>query len=100
MYSSANKLASFSAICCAITVLGVILFVLAAPALRLAFAASFAIFTLLIGAAAGLFAVTLSLRSLCQDLQYEYENNTNKFKELNDQIKLLQQRTEKLEESK
>ena len=98
MYSSANKLASFSAICCAITVLGVILFVLAAPALRLAFAASFAIFTLLIGTAAGLFAITLSLRSLCQDLQYEYENNIGKFKELNDQIKVLEERAARLEE--
>lgn len=97
MYTSANKLASFSAICCAITILGLILFILAAPALRLAFAASFAIFTLLIGASAGLFAITLSMRSLCQDLQYEYENNINKMKELNDSIKLLNQKLEKLE---
>lgn len=97
MYSSANKLASASAIFCAIDILGLILFILAAPALRLSFAASFAIFTILIGASAGLFAITLSLRSLCQDLQYEYENEINKIKELNDQIKLLDSKIQKLE---
>ena len=92
MYSTAKKMSTISAICCAANIMGLILFVLISASLNLTFAANFAILMFMITGAATNFAVTLGLRSLCQDLDYEYENTTIKFKEINEKIEVLEQK--------
>ncbi len=90
MYSTAKRLAATSAIACAASILGLFLFVLCSASLRLSFATAFAIYTVLISSIACLLTLTLSMRSICQDLEYEYENNILKIKELTERIKQLE----------
>lgn len=86
MYSTAKRMSTIGAISCAANIMGLILFVLISASLRLTFAASFAIYTILITNIITSFTLTLGMRSLCQDLDYEYENTTLKFKELNSRL--------------
>lgn len=90
MYSSARKMSTLSAICCAVNIVGIILFLLISASLKLSFAASFAIIMILVSSAAISFMLTLAMRSLCQDLEYEYENMAIKLRELNKKIDDLQ----------
>lgn len=92
MYSSARKYSTLSAICCAINIVGLLLYLMMSASLRLTFASKFAIGMILIASALGFLLLTLGLRSLCQDLDSEYENTNMKFRELNKKIKELESR--------
>lgn len=90
MYSSARKMSNLSAVACAVNLLGIILYLMLSASLGLSFAISFAIIMILVSSAVVNFMVTLSLRSLCQDLETEYEGMSVKLKELNKKIDQLQ----------
>jgi hypothetical protein len=79
-----------TAILSAIDVVGVILYLLASAALNMNFALSFAIFMMIASSAAINLMLTVALRSICQDLEYEYENTTTKLSELNKRIAELE----------
>ena len=90
MYSTARKMSLLTAILSAVDVVGVILYLLASAALNLNFALSFAIFMMIGSSAAINLMLTVALRSICQDLDYEYENTTTKLSELNKRIAELE----------
>ena len=92
MYSSAKKFSTISAICCAINFVGLLLYLMMSASLSLTFALSFAIGMILLASSAGFLFVTLGLRSLCQDLDSEYENSCMKFREINKKIKEIEDR--------
>ena len=91
MYSTAKKLAGISAIACALNILGIIIFALALPSLELTnFPLILGIYLFLITAALISLALTLGMRSLCQDLSYDFESQTKKFHDYNERIKNLE----------
>lgn len=90
MYSTARKLSLISAILCAVNIMGVILFFLSSPVLALPFSAGFAIFMILIASVGVSLLLTLSLRSICQDLEYEYEDHIRRSAELAKRIATLE----------
>lgn len=92
MYSTARRMALLSAIGCAINIVGLLLFLLVSATLTITFAASFAIFMFMISAAAICLMLTLGLRSICQDLEYEYEDTYKKMSEMNKRIHNLENR--------
>ena len=87
MYSTARRMALISAICCAVNVMGLILYIMTSATLHITFALSFAIIMFMGTSAAISLMLTIGLRSLCQDLEYEFENNTLKLNDLAKQIK-------------
>jgi len=90
MYSTARKLSSLSAIACAANIIGLILFLLVSANFSLNFAETFAIFTVLIASAATNLLLTLSLRSICQDLETEFEGTSTKLRDLGEHVKDLE----------
>lgn len=92
MYISAKKFSTLSAIGCAVNIVGLLLYWMMSGSLLIQFALSFAI-TLFMLSSAGIFLfLTLALRSLCQDLDSEYENTCMKFREINNKIQELEER--------
>ena len=90
MYSTARKMSVLTAIFSMIDVVGVILYLLASAALNMNFALSFAIFMMIGSSAVINLMLTVALRSICQDLEYEYENSTTKLAELNKRLNNLE----------
>lgn len=92
MYATARRMALISAICCAGNILGVILLFMCSAGIGISFAISFSIAIVLGTSAAVNLMITLGLRSLCQDLQYEYEDNFNKFHQVHEKIKEIEKK--------
>ena len=90
MYTTAKRMALISTICCAGNLFGLVLLILCANGLNISFALAFSMVIILSTNAAVSLMLTLGLRSLCQDLVYEFENNTKKFNELNQKIKEIE----------
>ena len=86
MYSSAKRLSAISAIACAVNIMGLIMFAMLSGYLGLNFAMSFTIYMFMISSTVVSLMLTLGLRSLCQGLDYDYENTTMKFKEINKKL--------------
>ena len=87
MYSTARFMSTITAILSAVNVVGFLLFLMASASLNLAFALSFAIFLFMGSSAAINLCLTVALRSLCQDLEYEYEGSAAKLSEMSKKIK-------------
>ena len=79
-------MALLSAIACAGNIVGLLLFLMLSSALEITFALSFAISLFMISTSAITLMLTVGLRSICQDLEYEYEDTFKKYRELNHQI--------------
>lgn len=92
MYSTARKLSLLTAILGAVNVVGVILYLLASVTLEITFALSFAIFMILASSAAANLLLTVALRSICLDLEYEYEDTQKKISSLTKRINELEGR--------
>lgn len=92
MYSTAKKMSLFTAILSAVNIVGVILYLLASAELSMNFALSFAIFMILGSSAAVNLLTTVALRSICQDLEYEYENTTGKLSKMDKKVTELESR--------
>ena len=91
MYSTAKRLAGVSAIACALNIFGIIIFSTALPALELNnFALTLGIYLFMITSALICLCLSLALRSMCQDLSYEFESQTMKFHDYNEKIKNLE----------
>jgi len=86
MYSTAKKMATMSAIVCTLNIFGGFLFCLVTMSLNLSFAVRFSMIMYLATTSVVTLMLTLGLRSICQDLEYEYEDNTKKLRELSDRL--------------
>ena len=90
MYSSAKKMATLSAVACAINFIGLIMFIMMSNALKLSFAMNFALFMVMISGSVISLCLTISMRSICLDLQYEFEDQAKKLREINQKIKEIE----------
>ena len=91
MYSTAKTLSVFSVIFSALNILGTVLFTFCLRGLDWGFTAEFCIMMYLITASAGSLIMTISMRSLCQDLDMNYENTTRRLQDLqkkNEQLEI------------
>lgn len=91
MYSTAKRLAGISAIACALNIFGIIIFAMALPSLEIKnFALILGIYLFMITSAIICLMVTLGMRSMCQDLSYDFESQAKKFHDYNERIKNLE----------
>ena len=93
MFSTAKKLSVFGVILCCLNALGAILLLCSLPALDLNFTLIFSIMLYAITAAACTVLLVISLRSLCQDLDLNYENNSQHLHDMQKKIEELDART-------
>ena len=93
MYSTAKKMATAGAIICVLNIIGGILLIMVAVYLEVSFTIRFALIMYVITMTISPLLLTLGLRSLCQDLDYEYESNAKKLKEITTDIANLQNKT-------
>ncbi len=90
MFTTAKKLSIFSVIFTCLHLLGAILLLFCLSSLRLGFAVNFCIIVYVIASTVGALLMTVSLRSLCQDLDMNYENNISRFHDLQTKINELE----------
>ena len=86
MYSTARKMATISAIVCSLNIFGAILFCMVTLSLNITFAVRFSMIMYLATSSIVTMLLTLGLRSICQDLEYEYEDDSRKFRNLDDRL--------------
>ena len=87
MYSTARKIATASAIFCALNIFVGLIFILVTMSLNLAFPIRLSMIMYIVTVSLTTLMLTLSIRSICEDLQYEYENNIKKLHDMNDRLK-------------
>ena len=92
MYSSAQRLSTISAIGCAVNVVGLLMYWLMSGSLMLNFALSLGITMFMLSSTLIFLLLTVAMRSLCQDLESEYENSNMKFREINKKLKEIEDR--------
>ena len=90
MYSTARKMSLLCAILSAVNIMGVFLYLLSSAALSIPFSAGLAIFMILVASAGVSLMLTIALRSICQDLEYEYEDHIRRSSELSKRIEVLE----------
>ena len=92
MYSTARFMSTITAILSVVNVIGLLLYLMASATLNLVFALSFAIILFMGSSAAINICLTVALRSICQDLEYEYEGSAAKLSEMSKKIKNIETR--------
>lgn len=90
MFSTAKTLSIFSVILSAISVISAILLLFCISSLHLGFTVEFCIIVYVIAAVAGSLLMTISLRSLCQDLDLNYENTAQRLHDMQKKINELE----------
>lgn len=86
MYSTARKLAGLSLILSVVSIVGLVMVCMYFSFLRLEFHWFFALMMFLIAITGiGLF-LTISIRNMLQDLEFEYDSNARQLKKLSDRI--------------
>ena len=91
MYSTAKTLSIFSVIFTTVNIVGTILFAFCLRGLHWGFTAEFSIMVYLITASAGSLIMTICMRSLCQDLDMNYENTAQRLHDLQKKTAELQE---------
>ena len=92
MYSTAKLLSIFSVIISTLNIVGTTLFSFCLSGLDWGFTAEFCMMLYLITASAGSLIMTISIRSLCQDLDLNYENTAQRLHDLQKKTTELQER--------
>ena len=93
MLSTAKKLSVFSVILCFLNIFGAVLLLCSLPALKLNFTIMFSIVLFMITAVASAVLTVISLRSLYQDLDLNYESNSQRLHDMQKKIDELDART-------
>ena len=86
MYTTARRLASISSILCAVNIMGLIMYILASAGLSENFTMNLAILMYMITTSLVLLLLSIGLRSLCQDLDFQYESQAKRFREIKENI--------------
>lgn len=92
MYSTAKRLSLIGAILTVLNIVATILFFLYFPNSGLSFPLIFTAGTYLVTASVTSLLLTICVRSLCVDLEYEFEDNARKFRDLSKKIHDLEAR--------
>ena len=90
MYSTARKLSVFSAILCCFNITGTALFLIYQINADWAFSLRFSTTIILVSATVISLLLTIGMRSLCHDLEYEYEDNAKRFRDLTKRVRDLE----------
>ena len=92
MYSTARKLAGLSLIFSVVSIIGLVMVCMYFSFLRLEFQWFFALMMFLISITGiGLF-LTISIRNMLQDMEFNYDSNASQLKKLSDRIADLEKR--------
>ena len=92
MYSTARKLAGLSLIFSVVSIVALVMVCMYFSFLRIEFQWFFALMMFLIAISGiGLF-LTIALRSMLQDMEFEYDSNARQLKKLSDRIAELEKR--------
>lgn len=90
MFSTTKLISIFSIILAVINILGVLMAGLLLLTYELGFAVEFCILLYLVTSTVGSLLITISLRSLCQDLLLNHESTSHKLRELENKCKTLE----------
>ena len=92
MYSTARKLAAVSFILSVISIIGLIMVCMYFSFLNLEFQWFFALMMFLISITGICLFLTISIRNMLQDMEFDYDSNASQLKKLSDRIADLEKR--------
>ena len=92
MYSTARKLAGLSLILSVVSIVGLVMVCMYFSFLKLEFQWFFALMMFLISITGICLFVTISIRSMLQDMEFDYDSNASQLKKLSDRIADLEKR--------
>ena len=94
MFSTAKTISIFSIILAVINILGVVMLTLMLLTYDFGFSIEFCVVIYLLTATVSTLLVTLSLRSMCQDLLLNHESTSRKLRELENRCKVIENHLE------
>ena len=92
MYSTARKLAGLSLILSVVSIVGLIMVCMYFSFLKIEFHWFFALMMFLIAITAICLFLTISIRNILQDMEFDYDSNAGQLKKLSDRIAELEKR--------
>ena len=92
MYSTARKISTFSMILICINIAGAVLVTLLLMSQQLNFAQLFTLLLYLVTSTTILLLLTVSVRSMLQDLEIEYTTNLKQLKNLKEKVDTLEKK--------
>ena len=92
MYSTARKLAGLSLILSVVSIVALVMICMYFSFLRIEFQWFFSLMMFLIAITGICLFLTISLCSMLQDMEFEYDSNARQLKKLSDRIRELEKR--------